>query len=87
MQAGETRHGGHFLVDLRVVFHSAAAERIESGIDAEVHLGEIGVVAYHVHFAHLRQIRSIAALEFCRQFLDADAIFVFRKGITASSRL
>ena len=38
MQTSERWHSCDFLVDLRIIFHSAASERIESGIHTEVHL-------------------------------------------------
>ena len=56
--AGEAGHGCDFLVDLRVVLHRTASQRIETRIHAEIHLREVGVVSYHVRFADLRQFRS-----------------------------
>ena len=38
MDTGESRHCRDLLVDLRIVLHCAAAERIEAGIHTEVHL-------------------------------------------------
>ena len=55
MQALETGHGGDFFVDLGVVLHGTAAQRIETGVHAEVHLRKIGIMAHHIHLRHLRQ--------------------------------
>ena len=38
MQARKSRHCSDLLVDLRIVFHGAASERIESRVHTEVHL-------------------------------------------------
>ena len=53
MQALEGGHGSDLLVDLGIVLHRATAQGIEAGIDAEIHLGEVGVVAHHIHLADL----------------------------------
>ena len=36
MQRGKFRHSSHLLVDLRIVFHCATAQWIESGVYTEV---------------------------------------------------
>ena len=55
METEEARHCCHFFIDLRIIFHRTAAERIESGIDTEVHLRQIRIMAYYIHFTYLRQ--------------------------------
>ena len=55
METEEARHCCHFFIDLRIIFHRTAAERIESGIDTEVHLRQVRIMAYYIHFTYLRQ--------------------------------
>ncbi len=57
MGFGEGRQAGDLLVDLRVVFHGAGAERIEPGIDPEIALGERKVMSHDID---LRQFRQLA---------------------------
>ena len=63
MDAREGGHGGDGLVDLRVVLHGAAAEGIETGVDAEVHLREIGVVADDIDLADLGEGKGRLTLQ------------------------
>ena len=58
MKSEEARHCCDFLIDLRVVLHRTASERIESGINAEVHLRKIGIVSYDIHLTDLRKSES-----------------------------
>jgi hypothetical protein len=51
----EARKRGDFLVDARVVFHRARAERVEADIDAIVALRQARVVAQRVQFTHFGQ--------------------------------
>jgi len=51
----DARQTRDVLVDARVVFHGARAERIEDRIDREVALGEMGEMAQHVELAELGQ--------------------------------
>ena len=55
MQRGKCRHCCYLFVYLGIVLHSTASQRVEAGIDAEVHLREVGIVAYHVNLAYLRK--------------------------------
>ena len=66
MQGLEALHPSNLLVDLGIVLHRAASQRIEPGVNAEVHLGEVGVVTYNVYLAHLRQGGSLASEQVCR---------------------
>ena len=66
MKPLETLHVGDFLVNLGIVLHRAAPERIESGVDTEVHLRQVGVVPNHIHLAHLRQLRSLRTHQILR---------------------
>ena len=60
MYAAECMHCGNLLVYLGIVLHGTAAQRIESGVNAKVHLAQVGVVAYHINLAYLWQLGSIA---------------------------
>ena len=44
-----------FFTDLRVVFHGAGAERVETVVQRVIQLGEVGEVTHHVRFGKLRQ--------------------------------
>ena len=68
MEGGEAGHGGHLLVDLGIVLHRAGAERIEARIHAEVHLGEVVVVADHLGLADLGKPGRSAATQLKRKF-------------------
>ena len=50
MNVGNTRKLGDDLVDPWVVLHRARPERVESGVNTEVPLGEPRVVADHFRF-------------------------------------
>ena len=63
VDAGKRRHGRDLLVDLGIVFHGAASERIESRIHTEVHLRKVGVMTHHVKLAYLRQRGYISTLQ------------------------
>ena len=69
MKRSEYLVGSNLLVDLRIVLHRAGAQRIESGIDAEIHLAEHSIVAHHVRLAHFRKVERTLApyLAFLRQ--------------------
>ncbi|MPN14100.1 hypothetical protein SDC9_161426 [bioreactor metagenome] len=49
---------GRLLVDRGVVFHGAAAKRIESVVDAVDLLLKLGIMPAHVGFAQLRQVQG-----------------------------
>ena len=55
MQVREPGQPDDPLVDARVVFHRAAAERIEARVDAEVARRELREVAEHLRLGELRQ--------------------------------
>ena len=61
VQVAEARQPDEPLVDARVVFHRAGAERIEAGVDAEVARRERGEVAQHLRLGELGQARRLAA--------------------------
>ena len=65
MKSLESGHVSYFLIDLGVIFHGAAAQRIETGVNTEIHLGKIGVVADNIHLAYLRQRRSLSPKQAC----------------------
>ena len=55
MKTRETVEPGGPLVDLRIVFHCARAERIHSAVDREVLLAEPDVVPKHFGFTDFRE--------------------------------
>src|SRR2546426_8047378 len=55
------RSARHVLVELRVVFHGARAERVEVRVDAVVHARETRVVADDVELGDLGQRRRLLA--------------------------
>ena len=87
MQARKARMSGNLFVDLRIVLHSAASQRIESGIHTEVHLREIRIVAYHVKFAHLRESRRLAAAKSSRKLAEGVLPLIGRQRVSLSSCL
>ncbi len=84
MQSEEALHPGDLLVDLRVVFHRAASQRIESGIDTEVHLGQVGVVAHDINLAHLRKPHCLRPSEPSRNLVSGGSPLVLAEGIADS---
>ena len=58
MKPRKALKGRDFLVDLGIVLHGTGAKRIEAGVNAEVHLGEVGVVTDNVRFTYLRQFQG-----------------------------
>ena len=61
VQRGEGRHRSHLFVYLGVVLHGAGAQRIEAGLDTEVLVRYVGIVAHYVEFAHFGQFgRSLS---------------------------
>ena len=66
----EGGHGGYLLIDLGVVLHRAAAQRVEAGVNSEVHLGEVGVVARHVDLADLGKAGGLGTLQSCGDSLS-----------------
>ena len=57
MQLAEARQRSHVLVQARVVFHGARAQRIELAVYREIALGEAREVTHHVQLAHLGQVQ------------------------------
>ena len=66
VQVAEARQPDESLVDARVVFHRAGAERIEARVDAEVARRELREVAHDLRLGQLREARRLAAGEFGR---------------------
>ena len=66
MQSLETSDGGYLLIDLGIILHRAAPERIEPGVNTEIHLRQIGVVPHNIDLAHLRQSWSLSAKQIFR---------------------
>ena len=83
VQACESRHCRNLFVDYRIVFHCAAAQRIESVVNAEIVFTVIGVVAYYCELVAFRQFGiGLSACAF-RQFVIAE--FVLRQRVTLAS--
>src|SRR5215208_2324034 len=55
VERGEAGHSGAILVDLGVVLHRAAPERVEAGVDAVVEPAERGEVAHDLELGQLRE--------------------------------
>ena len=66
MQPREPGQRHEPLVDPGVVFHRAAAERVEAGVDAEVARRELGEVAEHLGLGELGQPRRLLARQLGR---------------------
>src|SRR5574344_2037342 len=60
----EGRHIGNFLVYFRIVLHGTTSERIESCINSEIHLREIGIMSYYVNLTNLRKIKTVCTFEY-----------------------
>ena len=63
MEVAEPGQAHEALVDPRVVFHRAGAERIEARVDPEVARRELGEVAQHLRLGELGEARRRAARE------------------------
>ena len=87
MQALEGGHRGYLFVDFRVVLHSTAAQRVEAGINSEIHLGEIGIMSDEVRFAYFRKDRGLRAQQPGRDLGQAGLKAVVGKGIGSAPRL
>ena len=72
MQVREAGQPGEPLVDPRVVFHGAAAERIEPGVDPEVARRELGEVAQHLGLGELGQARRLGSAQLGRDLRDRE---------------
>ena len=61
VQVGEAGHGRHLFVDARVVFHCAAAERIEPVVHSEVVFAMVGIMAHNRELVAFGQLGVVAA--------------------------
>ena len=84
MQPEEAFHPGDLLVDLRVVLHRAASQRIESGVHTEIHLGEVRVVTHDINLAHLRKSNCLGPSESSRNLVSGGSPLVLAEGIADS---
>ncbi len=80
----ELRVADKFFVYLRVVFHRAAAERIETVVKAVVVGRKSCVVADYIDFAEFRKVKVCSA-ELCRKNVLRSFEILFGKRVTASS--
>src|SRR5262249_15071450 len=80
VEAREARERGEALVDPRVVFHRARAERIEAGIYAEVPGRDLGEVADQLELRYLGQARWLAAAELLGELGRGRQVVVVRQG-------
>ena len=86
MQGRETWQGCHLLVDLGVVLHGTATQRIETSVHTEVVVGHIGIMAHGGKFVHLGQYRITLAEKVCRKVLQCvTAPLVLGQRITNTS--
>src|ERR1700752_4298038 len=76
MQCGEPGQRGEFVVDNRVVFHRARAERIELKCLPEIQLRQTEEMPDHLRLAQLRETLDICA-----------AVFLAEKGAGAALAL
>jgi hypothetical protein len=72
VEGRESLKGGRVFVDLRIVFHGARSEGVKPEIDAEVPPGKMGVMADHVDFGQLRQVRVLAEEFIGKEFLQGN---------------
>ena len=70
----EARHCSHFFIYLRIIFHGAAAERIESIIHAKVVSTMVGVMSYYGLFIDLRQFSLLGTSESSRHFIMSKTV-------------
>ena len=61
MQPLESSVRSHLLIDLGVVLHGAATQRIEASLYAKVLVRYVGVVAHYIEFAHLGEFSGSLA--------------------------
>ena len=90
MKIGEARDARHALVQARIVFHRAGAERIHAEIDRVIPLRHANKVSNNVHFADFRQaIKVIIALKLARNnCVDRSLVDIkWRQPITNSASL
>ena len=80
----ELRVSDKFFVDLRVILHRAAAERIETVVKAVVVSRKSRVVADDIDFAEFRKVEIVSA-ELCRKYVFSAFEVFFGKRISASS--
>ena len=69
---GEAREPGNFLVPLGVVLHGAAAEGVETRVDAEVELAEAREVAHQAQFPDFGDVQLAAEEVVVRQVGGGD---------------
>ena len=55
VEAGEPLQPGHVIIDLRIVFHRAAAQRVQILVNMVIQNGQPGVMPDHLRFADLGQ--------------------------------
>ncbi len=84
VELGEARQAGRPLVELRVELHRARPERVEPGVDREVELGQVHVVADDVRLVHLRQRGRRGAAGVGRQPIEGVRGWVGDLAATAS---
>ena len=57
VERGESRHCGSLFIDYRIVFHCAAAQRIESVVHTEIVFAVVCVMPHHCELVALRNLR------------------------------
>src|SRR5258708_19678556 len=61
MHMSKARQDGHIFIDLGIVFHGTGTKWIETGINAKVALGKVGIVTHHLDLASLSTRGSLFA--------------------------
>jgi len=71
MGAGKSGNTHLPFVGFRVVLHGAGPKRVGAGVHPEVPGGKPGVMAHHIHFAQVGEIRTVSG-QFRRQGTGID---------------
>ena len=83
MKPCELRHISHLLVDDGIIFHSAAAQRIEPVVHAEIVLAVVGIVAHYGHLVAFGQGSVLIAAYRSRDVIVAKLVLRKRIATTA----
>ena len=77
--------GGEFFIDDRIVFHRAAAQRIETIVHTEVIMRKVRIMTYDGHFVAFGQGCLLGAQQIPGQFAEAVPKIVLWQGVTLAS--
>ena len=68
VQSGKGLHRSNLFVDDGVILHGTRAQRIETVVDTEIVVAEIGIVAHHRHLVTLRKLSLLLTAACGREF-------------------